>query len=605
MLYLKLLDVKSIEAGNDFTIKQIESFYDQISNIQRAVRSFYLAEDDLAGKGGEAIRAFYQDCHEPFLILLHQSLIDYENVLTEMVTSIESFESNKDGYISESFLKSEVVESLKDVESTTISYTEEANSILGEVADVVTVPELDESSLVEYVQQGKTRANDLISDLHALDATQVAALDEVKDSLQIMKSYIAELEKVFSNGDLSIPDYNLSVMRESDAFRSLTEEVYGENGLIGIILNKIRNREAISDLERNNLYAYFQNEVLDDKKRKEIKEIGENINEEDIDKVKKYLNDKVLTSVSSLEEEIALIEAFLYTDTNGFDIGYVDTESRQKLEVYLAMLKDYHSAIVSEDIYELYAHTLEYQEQPNGVNEHVLKTELELKAKIDDPIEDSFFDMSRALGGSYFYDGEITYYTTTDSTAFHDHIETQQLIDKEATFTRDFIARKILTTVMTEAVQKGAPLLDGYLIINEHQTELKELKGDITVKETKEVASFLNMEFSISNGEISVVNEKDIKQSAKYKSDNMDVQVHPTESTYQVLNRWKEVHKHNKDIPYPEEAIKARDWEIISKYVRDSNFGSDLHIYIKTSTLPKENGVEVSPKDLAKEYKGK
>src|SRR5699024_6438319 len=98
---------------------------------------------------------------------------------------------------------------------------------------------------------------------------------------------------------------------------------------------------------------------------------------------------------------------------------------------------------------------------------------------------------------------------------------------------------------------------------------------------------------------------KDIKQSAKYKSDNMDVQVHPTESTYQVLNRWKEVHKYNKDIPYPEEAIKARDWRVISIDVLDSTFGTELHDYLKHSTLPKKNAVEVSPEDLAKEYKGK
>src|SRR5699024_12722739 len=98
-------------------------------------------------------------------------------------------------------------------------------------------------------------------------------------------------------------------------------------------------------------------------------------------------------------------------------------------------------------------------DQPNGVNEHVLKTELELKAKIDDHDPDGFFDMSRALGGSYFYDGEITYYSTMDATVFRNHLETQKLLDKEATFTRDFIASKILYTVVGDLAKEEAPIV--------------------------------------------------------------------------------------------------------------------------------------------------
>jgi len=467
----------------------------------------------------------------------------------------------------------------------------------------VSIPEIDESGLVDYVQLGRTTTNELIGNLHELDTSQVSAMASVKEDLHIMEAYISELEQLFSDGDFSIIDYNLSTMREIGAFRAITESVYGEDGLIGIILNKMKNGEPLTDLDRDNLYEYFQNEVLDDKKREEIKDIADLINEEDIDKLKDYLNDKVLNSRGALEEEIAMVEAFLFTDRDGFDIGYVDTDSRQKLEAYLTMLKDYHSAIVSDDIYQLHAHTLEYQEQPNGVNEHVLKTELELKAKIDDQDPDGLFDMSRALSGSYFYDSEITYYTTTDATAFHDHLENQKLIDKEVTFTRDFVASKIFTSVVGAVVKQGAPLVDGYVSITEHQAELKKIRDDITVRETKEVASFLNMELSITNSETHFVNDGDPKDSAKHKTDNMHVELYPTQSTYEVFNRWKEVHDYNNDIPYPEDAIQSQDWEKLSEVILDANFGSDLHGYIKNNTLPTKDGKEVESEDLAKEYK--
>src|SRR5699024_5408880 len=128
------------------------------------------------------------------------------------------------------------------------------------------VDKIDESNLVKYVRKGRTKANDLTSDLHELDAAQAAAISSVKKDLQIMDRYISELEVLFNDGNFSIADYNLSAMREMDAFRAITESVYGEEGLIGIILNKLGNGEPLTDLERNNLYDYFQNEILDDTK---------------------------------------------------------------------------------------------------------------------------------------------------------------------------------------------------------------------------------------------------------------------------------------------------------------------------------------------------
>lgn len=42
-------------------------------------------------QGGDAIRSFYRDMHEPFLVHLHQSFIDYRDVLNEMKEAVEYF----------------------------------------------------------------------------------------------------------------------------------------------------------------------------------------------------------------------------------------------------------------------------------------------------------------------------------------------------------------------------------------------------------------------------------------------------------------------------------------------------------------------------------
>lgn len=81
---MKVLDVKSVETGIDQTVKDLAGVRAQVEPIQRAVRDFHSLEEGLKGQAGSAIRAFYQDTYEPFLIFLHQSLTDYENLLKEM-----------------------------------------------------------------------------------------------------------------------------------------------------------------------------------------------------------------------------------------------------------------------------------------------------------------------------------------------------------------------------------------------------------------------------------------------------------------------------------------------------------------------------------------
>ena len=100
---MKVLDVKSVQSGIDNTITDLSGLRAQIEPIQRAVRDFHSLEDVLKGQAGSAIRAFYQDTHEPFLIFLHQSLTDHENLLKNMKEAINSFESNDGGYINQKY----------------------------------------------------------------------------------------------------------------------------------------------------------------------------------------------------------------------------------------------------------------------------------------------------------------------------------------------------------------------------------------------------------------------------------------------------------------------------------------------------------------------
>ena len=88
---MKVLDVNSLQTGIDDTVTEIDSFYSQIGTIQKAIQSLIVLDDALKGETGKAIRAFYDECHRPFLIFLYQSLVDRMNFIisaTSYVTSI-------------------------------------------------------------------------------------------------------------------------------------------------------------------------------------------------------------------------------------------------------------------------------------------------------------------------------------------------------------------------------------------------------------------------------------------------------------------------------------------------------------------------------------
>src|SRR5699024_11845245 len=127
---LKVLDVSHVNSGIDDAVVDIDSFHEQISAIQRAVRDFHALDDALKGKGGEAIRTFFNEVHQPFLIYLHQSMVDYKNTLTKMKDATDSFEAHPSGFVSQEFLELAVADGFDKVKDVTNELTEEADIMI-------------------------------------------------------------------------------------------------------------------------------------------------------------------------------------------------------------------------------------------------------------------------------------------------------------------------------------------------------------------------------------------------------------------------------------------------------------------------------------------
>ncbi|PAE50478.1 transposase, partial [Bacillus licheniformis] len=59
---MKTLDVHALHHAIDQTLEQLKQQSDELSKVKKAVEGITSLDDALKGKGGDAIRAFYEEC---------------------------------------------------------------------------------------------------------------------------------------------------------------------------------------------------------------------------------------------------------------------------------------------------------------------------------------------------------------------------------------------------------------------------------------------------------------------------------------------------------------------------------------------------------------
>ena len=112
---------------------------------------------------------------------------------------------------------------------------------------------------------------------------------------------------------------------------------------INSLKEKLKDGEDLSYTEREILYQHIQDEVLDEYDRAHMNEISIYM-QYDNEKLKGHINEEVLSSEKSLEDEIILLEQYLFAGNERPGDLYGNTTDRVALRNYLDVLKNYHRA---------------------------------------------------------------------------------------------------------------------------------------------------------------------------------------------------------------------------------------------------------------------
>jgi hypothetical protein len=204
---MKTLDVMSLETGIDQLLRTLNRQKDQMVEIESAVSSFISDEASFKGRGGESIRAFYQDSHQSFLEFYQQMAATYEAALNSIKGELQGFEPAQNGYIRENFLQNEVENGLNRGRDTVMDLTSETNGTIQSVQDIISLPRLNDSPFLQEVHTAGQHKDQTLEKLHQFDQSQSANLEPVQQDVELMNQYIQQIQGLFSSGKISIDTY--------------------------------------------------------------------------------------------------------------------------------------------------------------------------------------------------------------------------------------------------------------------------------------------------------------------------------------------------------------------------------------------------------------
>ncbi|KAA0838730.1 Ribonuclease YxiD [Bacillus licheniformis] len=237
---MKTLDVQALHNAIDQTLEQLKQQSDEFSKVKKAVEGITSLDDALKGKGGDAIRAFYEECHTPFLQFYDTFIEEYSSTLKKMKSALNSLEPNHNGFISQSFLEHELENGLNAADRTTKHLVSKTNATIAKVSHIVDLPDLNDSGFHEQNQKALKEISTTLEKLHAFDRGQTNALKTAENDLETMQKYIARLEKMYTGPKIEITSYQKGAILKPDEMDTLNGN---QETAMGAMLKKVGDKE--------------------------------------------------------------------------------------------------------------------------------------------------------------------------------------------------------------------------------------------------------------------------------------------------------------------------------------------------------------------------
>ncbi|SFC27332.1 LXG domain of WXG superfamily protein [Bacillus sp. OV322] len=222
---MKILDVSSLQAGIEKIEKSLSSQIGEIEQLNISVMDFLTEKDSFSGKGGDAIRSFYEECHLPFLNYYKDVLIDYIDILRLNKKSLFSFESSQNGFIAEGFLSHELEQGIKKAKELTTSLTNETNDVIESVQSIITLNKLDDFEFRNGASNAAAKTDSVLDSLYKFDSESTKSLTPITNHTTAMNDYVNKISSMFNSKELSFSSYKAGVLYKKLNDQSLNDTI--------------------------------------------------------------------------------------------------------------------------------------------------------------------------------------------------------------------------------------------------------------------------------------------------------------------------------------------------------------------------------------------
>ncbi|WP_434813573.1 T7SS effector LXG polymorphic toxin [Bacillus halotolerans] len=268
---MKTLDVHALHEGIQHTIEKLDKQKQQLEKLEKSVEHLVGMKDALRGKGGDAIRTFYEECHKPFLLFFGMFIDEYKKVLKQTQHAISSVESDSHGMIAEAFLSHDARHGIKHAREVTEQLTDAVNRQTSAIGHIVSLPTVNDSFFRLETEQAERLISDTLNKLFQFDGQQTQALETPKSDLQTMKKYIDQLETMYTGPKIEITGYKSGSIMKS-------QEEENINQTFGAINPQMKQPDdSPMELMLKKLEKHKQSNVdsviMDDKQQKVEREI--------------------------------------------------------------------------------------------------------------------------------------------------------------------------------------------------------------------------------------------------------------------------------------------------------------------------------------------
>jgi toxin YxiD len=240
---MKVLKVSEVSHEINQLIRQKQQEKEQILAIRDTVNKIIRLDDALEGEGGEAIKEHFATLHIPAILLLHQFLYQYLDILKDILTKIEHFETNS-GFISEQFIETEVKTSLNQLEDFTEETVNSINQYFLDVADLVPGTPVQILPFQQQMASAKSHAQKTVHELAKLDEEISSKLTSMQEQLAQIRQFTQKLHE-WTKGGVFLSKEQIkeieNFISETDIFKEMIDNAIelsvqeGDSTIVGAV----------------------------------------------------------------------------------------------------------------------------------------------------------------------------------------------------------------------------------------------------------------------------------------------------------------------------------------------------------------------------------